>query len=129
MACKRTYATLRIFSPSKTVSEISEILRLQPTAAQDRGELGRSFQKQFSIWKLSSERAVATTDTRDHIAYLLETLLPAFEELQGLRSIGCEMDVFCYFETDGQGGPSISSSLMKSLSDFQLDVTWDIYVA
>jgi hypothetical protein len=76
---------------------------------------------------LSSKAAMSSVDTAEHIAYLLEVIRPAFDNLKALQAGGCEMDVFCYLEMDGQGGPSISSALMRSMSEFGLDLTWDIY--
>ena len=128
MACVRTYATLRIFSRTTGPDELSEILGIQPTKTRAQDPLSRRpVEREFSMWALSTKASLTSTDGQEHIDWLLNRMDESRAEFARLISLGCLMDVFCYFEIDGQGGPSLTSGQMGRLSELGLDVTWDIY--
>jgi hypothetical protein len=128
MSCVRTFATFRIFSKSLGVDEISEIVGAKPTKARNRNQgARRAVEREFTVWTLSSKAAVDSVDENEHIDFLLNILAGSVRSLARLRDEGCTMDVFCYFETDGQGGPSLTHVQMRALSDLGLDIAWDLY--
>jgi len=87
--------------------------------------MGRTRVGKQNAWFLSSEDHVASTDVRDHLNWLLRTLLPnsrALRELQ--RHAGIKMYVFCpWWSKRGGGGPSLWSEQMKGLADLDLEFT------
>jgi len=128
MACVRTFATFRVFSRKHTIDELNDILGIQPTKANDRNPSSRrENEREFSIWTLSTKEALNSVDEHEHIDYLLSKLSGLATSLARLRQEGCLLDVFCYFEIDGQGGPSLAKGQMKILSELGLDIVWDIY--
>jgi hypothetical protein len=49
--------------------------------------------------------------------------------IEFLRNSGAELDIFCYYVSTGQGGPTMSAEQMSNLGRLGLDVVWDIYFA
>ena len=47
--------------------------------------------------------------------------------LANLREKGCSMDIFCYWDSTGQGGPRLDIKKMESLLTLGLEISWDIY--
>ena len=71
---------------------------------------------------------MSSLDSRRHIDWLLERLLPVSAELTGLRRDGVAMDIFCYWVSrDGHGGPTLSPRQMRDLVTLELDCDWDVY--
>jgi hypothetical protein len=129
MSCVRTFATFRIFSKTLSVNEISEIVGVKPTKATNRNvDARRAAEREFTVWTLSSKASLDLVDEHEHINFLLNSLAGSVRALARLRDEGCSMDVFCYFETDGQGGPSLTHVQMRTLSDLGLDIAWDLYI-
>jgi hypothetical protein len=79
------------------------------------------------MWLWSTENIIASLDTEDHLNLITEHFSEKVKELETLRQ-KCKIDVMSYFVTNGQGGPSISSALMKKLSALGLDIWWDVYL-
>jgi hypothetical protein len=128
MSCVRTFVTLRVFSPRLAGGEISAVLGLQPSGSRDRNPAARvAKQREYSIWKWSTKGLLESRDDQDHLELLLSNISKLRGEFEYLRNQDCLIDVFCYFESDGQGGPSLTSTQMASLSLLGLDIAWDIY--
>lgn len=129
-ACRETYATLRIFpGETSTSAAITNSLGLQPTRIFEKGErLGsRGNVRSQSAWLLSTEGNVLSRDPRRHLAWLLEQIRGKDNQIQLLRNSGAELDIFCYYLSVGQGGPTMSAEHMAVLGELGLDVGWDIY--
>lgn len=130
MACIRTYVTLRIFSKSFDVGAIGAALNLAPTSIRVRDALSsRRFEREGSLWKYSSKGQLDSMDPQDHIDWLLSRLCGSENKFDNLRDAGCVADVFCFLETGEQGGFTLTSLQMGTLSSLGLDLTWDIYRA
>jgi hypothetical protein len=131
MACVSTFATLRIFSRAHSVAELSEFLGVQPTGGRDKNPAARRpSERDFTVWKLSSkEESLGIVDEQQHIDFLLAKFALLAGKLEMLRRQECSIDVCCYYEIDGQGGPTLTCAQMKALSELGLDVTWDLYCA
>ena len=130
MACIRTYVTLKIFSESFDVGAIEAVLGLAPTSIRVRNALSpRRFEREGSLWKYSSKGQLDSMDPQDHIDWLLSRLSGSESKFDDLRDAGCVVDVFCFLETGEQGGFTLTSLQMGTLSSLGLDLTWDIYRA
>ncbi|GAA6121152.1 DUF4279 domain-containing protein [Acidovorax sp. FG27] len=128
-SCKETYVTFRAFSKTLIADEISNVIKLKPTECFSRGDLfGKSNHVRTQTgWLLSSRNMVTSLDSRRHIAWIIERLKEQAVALDFLRGQGVEMDICCYYLSEGQGGPTMSFEHMKELGALCLDIWWDIY--
>jgi hypothetical protein len=62
-----------------------------------------------------------------HIHSITTVLEGKSRYLAALREKGCNTDIFCFWESSGQGGPSLDLETMKSLVELGLEIAWDIY--
>lgn len=128
MACTRTYATLRICSKNVHPDEITEKLGMVPSSTRPIDpESKYEHQRNFHLWAYTTKDISDSTENVEHLEIILSTLKGKSNQIGSLRSIGCDADIFCYWDSTGQGGPSISVELMKELVEFGLGVSWDIY--
>jgi len=105
-------------------------LNLAPTSIRLRDALSsRRFEREGSLWKYSSKGQLDSMDPQDHIDWLLSRLSGSESKFDDLRDAGCVVDVFCFLETGEQGGFTLTSLQMGTLSSLGLDLTWDIYRA
>jgi hypothetical protein len=124
-------ASLRIFSTVLSSKEITEILSCPPTKEAEKGELmsprnPKSQIREDSIWILDSGLA-DTESLENHINKLAVFIREKKNELILLKT-KCSLDIFCGLSIIGtQGSFSLSSNIIKSLSDFPIDVVFDLY--
>jgi hypothetical protein len=126
MSCLETFSTLRIFSEALSPEEITAILGLNGTKTRGKDPSSKYKHKQtYNMWLWSTENKIASLDTEDHLNLIAEHFSEKVKEIETLRQ-KCKIDVMSYFMTNGQGGPSVSSALMKNLSSLGLDIWWDL---
>lgn len=128
--CKATYVTLRILKDDLVVEEVTGRLGISPSESQTKGqEVSHKRMVEIGGWFLCSKGIVASKDTRRHLDWLLEQLIPKRAELQKMQAEGFIMDVSCYWLSNyGQGGPTLSPSTMKSFGDLGLELWFDVYL-
>lgn len=128
MACVRTFATLRVFSPSMTAEEVTCVLGIEPSRTIRR-DLGSRYEhvRRFSHWRWSTEGKVSHLEPEVHIAAISALLRGKTDSLDALRKHGCILDVFCYWEFSEQGAISLSLDSMRLLLELGLEITWDVY--
>lgn len=130
--CRRTYATLRIYPGELDPTEVTRYLGIQPSLCQWHGKRQQPAKLTYSAmnngWFLSSKGAVDSKDSRQHIDWLLEQLLPKADALWKLQLLGARMDVCCYWESaEGHGGPVLSPQQMEKLAKLGLECGYDLY--
>lgn len=76
------------------------------------------------LW--STESKNESKNTEAHLSLIADQFIDKEIEFERLHK-DCSIDIMSYFVASSQGGPSISSKLMKKLSALGLDVWWDIY--
>ena len=127
MSCVETYVTLRIFSDSMHPDEISAILGIDAMDARPRDINSRHRpRREHNLWAWDT-RPFESTDNLDHIKKVLEVLDGKQDRLDKLRALGCEVDLYSYWVGNGQGGPFLDISTMRSLCDLGLEIGWDTY--
>jgi hypothetical protein len=122
--CEKAGATLRIYHKSFPSAFVTTALNIEPSYSQesDPKEL------QSSGWFLTTLDYIPSRDVRRHLDFLLDQLHGHEDMLSKLRDEGWTMDVCCFWRSStGQGGPTLSPSQMRRLSDFGLDCWFDIY--
>jgi hypothetical protein len=124
--CRKTYATFRVFGVDP--DEVSECLGRAPNKVQRKGALGASRQRYaLDGWFLTSNGRVDSKDSRRHLDWLLDQLLPAKDALARLTLEGARVDIFCFWLSVGQGGPTVSPEQARKLNELGLDLGFDVY--
>jgi len=128
-ACERTNASLRIINDNLDPEAISRQLGIQPTWAWRKGELrgARKIPSRVGIWGLSTE-FMQSRDIRRHLDWLIEQLVGKEEYLKQLQKQGYRMDVFCYWVSNGQGGPTVSPKNMRGLANLGIELGFDFWM-
>lgn len=128
MSCLETYATLRIFSATMAPESIGAKLGIAATKATPADADSRyRNRRERNLWTWSTRGIVDSRDNLEHVHAVVSLLEGKAAQLSELRALGCQTDVFCYWVSSGQGGPSLGSATMLSLATLGLDVAWDIY--
>ncbi|GAA5445605.1 hypothetical protein Misp06_03808 [Microbulbifer sp. NBRC 101763] len=83
--------------------------------------------RENAVWKWSTEKLLDSTENSIHIDKLIEIFKSKASELQKLRDMGCRTEIWNYWDSTGQGGPSLYVKTMKDLVELGLDIVWDIY--
>ena len=128
--CKKTYATLRLYSNDIDHAEITALLGVEPTDAFSKGQrFDDGSLRKFNGWFLSSEASVDSKDSRRHIDWILSLVKDRSAELIDLQARSVEMDISCFWLSVGQGGPILSPRQMTDLVRLNVAVWWDIYLS
>ncbi|MFU2315807.1 DUF4279 domain-containing protein [Rahnella sp. PCH160] len=132
--CYECYAQLLIYPAHTHPNEVSEFLKLEATKINIVGDiitnsLGKTREVKLSGWFLSSELHVTSKDLRDHLNWFIEKLNPVETELRKLQSIDdVTMTLCCVWRSKyGHGGPVLWPEQMKSISDLNLECSFDVY--
>ena len=77
---------------------------------------------------MTSENIINSKDSRRHIDYLVDNLLPIRERLKILASQGAEIDISCFWlSKSGQGEPTLSPPQLSKLGELGIELRFDIY--
>ncbi|WP_217351050.1 DUF4279 domain-containing protein [Shewanella sp. Arc9-LZ] len=128
MACNLTYATLRISSVEMSPDKITEVIGISPTLIR-RIEPDSKYRhrREFNYWAFSTKELSNSTDNKEHIDIILNKLYGKQEQMDSLVKLKCSVDIFCFWNSTGQGGPSMDVNLMRKLVQFGLNISWDMY--
>lgn len=131
--CGETYATLCIYHRDLDPDAVSQLLALQPTRSQRRGDIHNSsasspIPRPIGAWFLSTRNVSQSRDARFHIDWLLEQLSDKGAAIEQLTQQGCEIRINCYWESaHGHGGPMIWPETMGRLAQLGIELGFDIY--
>ena len=132
--CARTYVTLCIYPEDLDPPTVTARLGIEPTSWQRRGESiwrdGRPLPRiaPLSGWFLRSREEVESKDSRRHLDWLLDRVIPVSDVMRALQAEGCRMNVWCYWlSQSGQGGPTLSTAQMRRMADLDLELWFDIH--
>lgn len=140
----RTYCTLIINSETdrqlkKTVQSLlglksDDVVDTQtPDLIARREKLANLLEKPLVsppryFWRLSSLDFVNSANLQDHIAWLLNQV-HSNRSIHEITLYGCNTFLTCFWTSHGRGGgPTLSSDLLKSIVDHQLELQFDFYV-
>ncbi|QIK65428.1 DUF4279 domain-containing protein [Nocardioides sp. HDW12B] len=127
MAQATCFATLRIWRPGTSSSEITERLGITPTFSHEAGDIGRSGHvRKGAVWGLSTEH-LGRGPLTEHLSALLEQVENRREVLRDLSGDGFTMDWFCFVDVDGMGGVDLDADLLARLGTFPIHLDLDIY--
>jgi hypothetical protein len=127
--CVETYSTLRIYSDNVSPEQVSAVLGVEPTSSFRKGEAfgTHGLVRKMNGWFYTTERRLASKDTRRHIDAILKTLEGKARAVELLAAKGCAFDLCSYWLSVGQGGPALWPHQMRSLGELGIEVWWDIY--
>jgi len=119
---------LRVFSQSLDPKAIGDLLGFASTSARpiDPESKYRN-RREWGYWGWSTEDRLDSRDNLEHLHAILERLDKKAEKLAHLRTLGCCADIFCFWESSGQGGPYLDVPTLKRLAILELEVSWDLY--
>lgn len=124
--CDRTFVMLKVFNLPPSV--VTSSLGLEPTWTATRGAARMpwhhgSRQVETDYWRLDSEAAVDSFDTRRHLDWLLDRLEAAATALRNLRQEGAEIVIQCvWVSRQGDGGPILSPTQSRRLANLNLEI-------
>jgi hypothetical protein len=128
-SCSRTYVTLCIYHETADPQIISDILNLEPDRLVNNGDLisaGKIAKK--AGWFLGTQDICVSNDFRAHADWLLDKLSNKKNELHTLIKTGYEVIFFCFWASkSGNGGPVLDHEFVKRLSEFPIDLEFDIW--
>lgn len=129
--CHYTHAWLRVMSDDFDIDEVTSLVGAHPTSTQKKGgPLWESKQDhcEKSGWWISSEGAVSSKDSRDHIDFILAKLVDADEGFKVIHDRGYLVDLCVRWDSlSGHGGPTLSPVQMARLAALDIEVWFDIY--
>ncbi len=130
--CAQTFASLRLFGDQLQPDEVSRLLNLKPTESAPKGletvaPSGKSRISPTGRWILESQEHVHSTDSQDHIAWLLDQLDKSGAVPCKIPGVG-RADICCFWlGATGNGGPEFSPEVLGRLAKYQLTLSLDIY--
>ena len=131
--CERVCVDLRIYPSDLRHEDITELLRIEPTETQNKGDdiptaRGTSRTAKVTLWSLASEGNVPSRDLRAHLDWLLERLVNSHDALRELqRCHDVKMSVCCvWWSRSGHGGPTLWPEQMRQLADLNLECSFEI---
>jgi hypothetical protein len=129
--CNKTFVTLRLYSNSLSPQEITNYLGIEPSEIIEKG-VEKNILTHESInhnaWFFTSENIINSKDSRRHIDYLADKLLPISDRLKILDSQGAKIDICCFWSSEsGQGGPTLSPQQLSKLAELGIEFWFDIY--
>lgn len=128
MACNLTYATLRISSVEMSPDKITDIIGITPTSVRCiEPESKYKHRREFNYWAFCTKELSGSTNNKEHIEIILNMLNEKQSQMNLLVESDCSSDIFCFWNSTVQGGPSMDVSLMSKLVSLGLDITWDMY--
>ena len=139
--CSETYATLRVYPVDIDPNQVTSLFKVEPTSVQLKGdkidglvlhELGEKHNSSKKIlldgWFLTSKDQFDSLDIRRHLDWVLDHFEGKRSCFDEVKKLGGRFDISCYWLSEsGHGGPTLSPSQCKKLSDLGIDVWFDCY--
>lgn len=125
--CRRCYATLRIYPGDVTAAQVSELLGLEPHRSWVKDDSGKPGAKKQHGWFLSSKGHVDSTDSREHIDWLLDSIAGRQQQMLQIQQHSHQTDIICFWHCSGNSGPMLSPAQMQKLATFNLPIGWNVY--
>ena len=129
--CLRTCATLRIFSEHLNPDKITGCIGVSATSSFRKGDphnLGKLRRKNHG-WFFTTEGLSDSRDSRRHLDLILDRLAGRENAIRELREKGCDIDITCFYDSIGQGGPWLMPYQMRVLGLLDIEIWYDVYFA
>lgn len=130
--CEYTHAWLRVMDESLDPNEITEMLSVEPSYVQFKGDLPKPDSKhplKKSGWFLSTEDILSSKDSRHHLDWILEKVAGKQKEFSTLHKRGYLIDLCVRWDSKlGHGGPTLTPDEMKIVSELEIELWFDVYV-
>ena len=124
-------AVFRIISEKKSIEEICDIMKVEPTRYHKKGELQskrdpKSKKREENIWILKSSLDEHES-LQSHIEHLISFVKDYSDSIKVLMQ-ECEFDIMCaYSSGDGQGGFTLDHKLLLGLTFYPIDLSISLY--
>ena len=129
-----TFAKLRICGDDLVPDEITQLLGRTPSYAAVKREIEWHTAIPIrtmitGVWDLESLGQVDSSDTEEHIQWLIDVLDDAHQVALQMPGVD-EAEIWCsWTPKDGRGGPSFSPTILNDLSRHGLILTVDCHTA
>ena len=126
---RSVYASINIYSQEVSPVEVSSILSIDPDRSVCKGEEIRqgTIAKQ-NAWIYTSKDRVESDNLENHIEFLLDAIDGKSLSLNTVLESDSWMRILCFWESpEGNGGPVLSSKLIRKLSKFPFDIEFDVW--
>ena len=123
-----TKITLRVYSEKLTLKEINDTLG-DPSDGCSIGDIytKNGKKREHTYWGLESKQS-ATNPPHLHILEILKFVAKNDKKINELKQKECTVDISCFLDSNnGQGSFSLSSDIMKTLAEKELQITFDFY--
>lgn len=128
MTCTETYSTIVIVSGEISPDEIESILEIKGAAKRAiEPDSKYRHRRENGVWRWCSRNVIVTTNNAAHIETVIDKFRSKSQALRQLRDSGCKTELWNYWHSTGQGGPSLRTKTMQELVNLGLDIVWDIY--
>ena len=109
-------------------SEVSSVLCQQPTRQRAKEPDSKyKPRREVSYWSWCSKEQLQSTENLDHVQAIIDLLDGKSAALEELRARKCEIDIFSFWVSSGQGGPHLTAPVLKKLAALELEIGWDMY--
>ena len=123
--------SLRVFTEGLRLEQVSLMFNREAQIGYSEGDkLSPKSTSTYdtTMWGIKSELS-RSEDLNEHLDSLLAWLednKSSFMEISGRTQV--KSDIFCgLFSENGQGGAQISSSVIKKLAEFDIDIVFEVY--
>ena len=131
--CDRTCAKLLIYPSLLKHEDVTALLAIQPTEAQNKGDEIPTVRRTIRVakvtfWSISSEAYVSSKDVRAHLDWLLDRLANSHDALRDLQQHHeVKMSVCCvWWSRGGHGGPTLWPEQMRQLAELNLECSFEV---
>ena len=125
-SCQETWAALFIYHIDPKL--VTEKLGLAPTHYLSKGTAtmlpsGTKMIEEIDSWSFSSLKNVESKDTRTHLNWVLDRIMPVTQQLLELQTIaGVKTRMYCvWFSSQGGGGPALWPEQMEKMASLNLE--------
>ncbi len=129
-SCSRTYATLCVYHKSAEPKIVTDILKIRPDSVKMvEGKTETGLRSGWFLYTQNRNKLLSTSrDMRTHVEWLLNRLNNKKSELQKLCKLNFILYISCFWESaSGNGGPLLDPKFIKRLSEFPIELGFDIY--
>lgn len=109
--------------------KITDTLDIEPDRSQKVGDVARNKKPiPVSGWFVGTQGILNSRDIRVHLEWILDRLKDKRNQLNLLVELGFEMKISCFWESaSGNGGPILDHEIIARLSEFPLDLHFDVW--
>jgi hypothetical protein len=118
----RAYATLTVYSRDAEVfGRVSNLLLIHPTRVSETNGLYG--------WFYSTQGRISSSKLEDHIKSILNLFAVHRADLEGLRKLGCDTRIWCFWESCSRNsGLVLAPETLSGIGSLGLELHFDVWL-